>query len=348
MKNDINFLSSTTHNVAWLQSRYLDDELEIKPPFQRNPVWAEKQKSYLIDTILHGYPIPELYMQEYTDGKGNQVYIVVDGQQRVRSCLEYLRGDYAILAEDSDPRWSGKKFEQLTEAQKKKIYNYNFVVRQLPELKEIELRAVFKRINRNVVALNRQELRHATYWGQFIQAMESIADEEAWLEFGVFTPNDVRRMLDIEFISEIAVAHLHGPQNKKDSLDRWYQAYEAKFPQREGIESDFRAVLGELQNVIPAISSSRWKKKSDFYSLCLLLLSQTADFPLPASRRKKLGNGLLEFGTRVSAYLSDPDGNKKMSPSVRAYAGAVSRAASDLAQRKARQAELEKLYRASA
>jgi hypothetical protein len=93
---DKNLLSSATHNVAWLNKRYQAEELEARPPFQRNPVWTEKQKAYLIDTILHGYPIPELYMQEYTDAEGNDVYVIVDGQQRVRSCLEFIRGEHVL------------------------------------------------------------------------------------------------------------------------------------------------------------------------------------------------------------------------------------------------------------
>lgn len=59
-----NFLTNTTHNVAWFMKRYHANELQLKAPFQRNPVWTDKQKSYLIDTMLRGFPIPELYMQE--------------------------------------------------------------------------------------------------------------------------------------------------------------------------------------------------------------------------------------------------------------------------------------------
>ena len=57
------FLNTTTHNIAWIQKRYLQEEITLEAPFQRNPVWTIKQKAYLIDTILRGYPIPELCMQ---------------------------------------------------------------------------------------------------------------------------------------------------------------------------------------------------------------------------------------------------------------------------------------------
>ena len=55
-----NFLDVTRRSVAQLKKHWDQSELDIRPPFQRNPVWSEKQKSFLVDTILRGYPIPEI------------------------------------------------------------------------------------------------------------------------------------------------------------------------------------------------------------------------------------------------------------------------------------------------
>ena len=339
---DKNFLSSTTHNVAWLNKRYQAEELQLRPPFQRNPVWTEKQKSYLIDTILHGYPIPELYMQEYTDADGNDVYVIVDGQQRVRACLEFIRGEYAFSAKDS-PKWADMRFNDLSEDERKRIYNYNFVVRILPEIPEDELRAIFSRLNRHVVALNKQELRHATYWGEFIELVEKLSDGDGWTEIGLFTPNDVRRMIDIEYVSELAVGFLHGLQNKKESLDRWYEAYENEFPDRRRMEKALTSTLLEITRILPEISRTRWRKKSDFYSLFLLMAEYSSKFPLAGDKRLKLEKGLTKFSNDVDAYLRDRTAGATLSKSIKEYSGAVERAASDLARRRTRRAELAKV-----
>ncbi|CDX59319.1 conserved hypothetical protein [Mesorhizobium plurifarium] len=336
-----NLLTSTTHNIAWLSKRYQDEELQLKPPFQRNPVWTERQKSYLIDTILHGYPIPELYIQEYTDANGNDVYVVVDGQQRVRACLEFIRGEFSMSPKDS-PDWADMVFDDLSEEERKRIYNYNFVVRVLPDIPDVELRAIFSRLNRHVVALNKQELRHATYWGEFIESIEKISDSEGWSEVGLFTPNDVRRMLDIEYVSELAVGFLHGLQNKKESLDKWYEAYENEFPDRRRMEKVFSSTLLEIIKVLPNINKTRWRKKSDFYTLFLLLAESASDFPLASDVRIQLGEALTKFGTDVDAYLRDPDGNAGLPKSIKDYSAAVERAASDLARRRVRRTELMK------
>ena len=57
-----NYLNTTTYNISWFKKASDAGELEMSPPFQRNPVWTDRQKSFLIDSILNGYPIPEIYM----------------------------------------------------------------------------------------------------------------------------------------------------------------------------------------------------------------------------------------------------------------------------------------------
>jgi hypothetical protein len=147
---------------------FLNDELELAAPFQRNPVWTDIQKAYLIDTILNGLPIPELYMQDVGNEDGDERHIVVDGQQRVRAVLDFIQGTYSLEGEEVTKKWRGLSFEELSPDEKKAVFGYKFVVRVLPPMEEEGIRKIFARLNRNVVALNEQELRNATYWGPFI------------------------------------------------------------------------------------------------------------------------------------------------------------------------------------
>jgi len=341
-----NFLNTTTHSVAWLHKRYIADELQLKAPFQRNPVWTTKQKSFLIDTILRGYPIPELYMQEFTDAHGNDVYVVVDGQQRLRACEDFIAGAFKINRDDT-PEWADMTFDELSEDHRKRVYSYNFVVRILPDMPEPELRSMFARLNRNTVALNRQELRHATYWGEFITCVEGLSDDDEWSHFAVFSANDVRRMLDVEFISELVIGYLHGVQNKKDSLDDWCQAYEEEFEERASIESLFRDVLGELRACIPHYGVTRWRKKSDFYTLFLVFAAVRNQLPFASDVRTSIGESLTQFASDVDRFLSSPDEQGNVSDSVKRYSVAVERAASDLANRRKRRDEVTTLVTAA-
>lgn len=243
------YLNTTQHNVIWFKRAFDAGELIINPPFQRNPVWSERQKGALIDTILLEYPIPELYMQELTDASGHQQHVVVDGQQRIRAVLSFLAGEFVL--DDESPRWAGFAFDDLAAEERRRIYEYSFVVRLLPEMPDEELRAIFHRINRNTVTLNQQELRKATYWGPFIRLMEELSEQDFWTTAGIFTANDRRRMLDVEYVSELAVAALNGLQNKKKNLEEFYQQYETQFDDAERLRGLFFKVLGEIEVDVP-------------------------------------------------------------------------------------------------
>jgi len=297
------YLNTTQRTVIWFKRAFEANEIIVKAPFQRNPVWSDRQKSALIDTILLEYPIPELYMQELTDANGSQTHVVVDGQQRIRSVLSFVSGEFEL--DEESPHWSGLAFDDLSSADRKKLFEYNFVVRLLPEMPDEELRAIFQRINRNTVVLNAQELRHATYWGPFIKLMEELADLEFWSNAGLFSANDRRRMLDAEFISEISVAILNGLQNKKKNLEEFYQQYETNFEEAEHLKSLFIRVLGEIEQLLPGLAKTRWRKKSDFYSLFLHLSQHAKEFPLASESRNALSQTLLDFASEVDAVISD-------------------------------------------
>jgi len=332
------YLNSTQHSVSWFAKTHRAGELELNPPFQRNPVWTDHQKSYLIDTILNGYPVPELYMQEFSEPDGAERHVVVDGQQRIRACLDFVEGRFDLIETETDA-WRDLSFDDLDENQKKTVYGYNFQVRLLPEMPDVQLRAMFARLNRNVVALNNQELRHATYWGPFIKSMERIADEDYWSRLDVFTPNDIRRMLDVEYVSELAIAIIHGVQNKKDSLEKWYAAYESEYEDSSVVESTFRAVAGEIGKVLPEIGATRWRKKSDFYTLFVFLADRSDKLPLSREQRATCSDKLLELERAVTSLLRedhDLEGEEDAGDAVRAYALNVSRAASDLNSRRRR------------
>ncbi len=331
------YLNTTQHNVLWFKKAFDAGELEIRAPFQRNPVWSDRQKSSLIDTMLLEYPIPELYMQELIQASGDQRHVVVDGQQRIRAVLSFLAGEYEM--DEESPKWAGLAFDDLSSGDRKKIFEYNFVIRQLPEMPDEELRAIFQRINRNTVTLNQQELRRATYWGPFIKLMEELAELEFWSTAGLFSANDRRRMLDIEYVSEISVAVLNGLQNKKKNLEEYYQQYETSFDESERLRAVFTRVLGEIEQLLPELSKTRWRKKSDFYTLFLKLAQHSAVLPLSDGARKEASKILLAFAASVDAATAgqalagDPD--------VEKYLKAVERAASDLGSRKAREVALD-------
>lgn len=334
------FLNTTTQTIVWFKKTNENGELQMKPPFQRNPVWTHSQKSYLIDSILNGFPVPEIYMQEYVDESGNEKHIIIDGQQRLRACLEFVEGAFEIKSDES-PTWGGMNFDDLSPEDKRKVFGYKFIVRQLPEMSDEDIRGIFQRLNKNVVALNSQELRQATYWGPFIRTMQEIANYGYWNTTGIFTPLNTRRMMDIEYISEISIALLHGHQNKKETLDKYYLAYEEEFEARDELVAKFQKTIFELEHLYPDLKNKRWRKKSDFYSLFVFLASKSDLLPLSTESRTKARSLLDNFADQVNAAIGNIQG-LDLTDGEQDYVRSI-RASSDFGNRKRRHEALKEL-----
>jgi hypothetical protein len=80
---------------------------------------------------------------------------------------------------------------------------------------------------------------------------------------------------------------LYGYQNKKTSLDFYYQLFEETFEDEESLRSLFRSVLSELDKVLPNLRATRWKKKSDFYTLFLVFANHRQSIPLSSEKRRR-------------------------------------------------------------
>lgn len=334
------FLSTSLKNIAWFNDMNKAGKIEIKPPFQRNPVWTEKQKSYLVDSVLNGYPIPELYIQDVVDEDGNSNYIIVDGQQRMRSVLDFLDDKFGMNKEDS-PQFNGAHFKDLTPEQKRTFFSYNFVVRTLPPMDDADIREIFKRLNRNVVSLNTQELRKAIYSGPFIKLVSDLSEKDFWGMLRFFTPNDVKRMKDEEYISELCLVAIEGIQNKKDRIEDFYQEAEMIFPYGPFLNETFDKILGFLEPMTQELCRTRWKNKTDFYTLFYSLSKKQPSLSNDAELRKRVLKALVDFSNSVKEFLALENDNTDAFPQcVKDYAKGV-RAATDSSARTNRQIGLD-------
>src|ERR1700747_1619607 len=71
--------------------------LVIVPKFQRRGVWTTPAKSYFIDTLLRGMPVPPIYLRMMSGPMPNRpIHEVVDGQQRISSVLDFIDGKFRL------------------------------------------------------------------------------------------------------------------------------------------------------------------------------------------------------------------------------------------------------------
>jgi hypothetical protein len=326
--------------ISWFKDRLAEERLIFKPPFQRNPVWLDKHKAHLVDTVLRKLPIPEVYIQADTDESGNTIYAVVDGQQRVRTLLEFARGEVELMG-DYSPGREGHTWDDLSTNEKKAFWDYPLVVRDIIGATEADLRDLFQRLNQNTVTLNAQEIRNARFKGEFISAVMTLADQPYWAENKIVSPREIRRMVDIEYMAELLIGLMHGPQNKKQSLDGMFSSYETELPRKQHWLARFEDTRSLVEKILPSISSTRWRGKSDFYSLFLAVAEISEETILKPSKVQAARKALEQFGHKVTARLEDDE--LTVPKNVRAYVRAVEKAASDKDRREARHQILTKL-----
>jgi hypothetical protein len=284
---------TTTKDVALLRQLYDEGQLDLAPEYQRNSVWPRPAKAYLLDTILANRPIPQLFIQRYPSAQTSRPsYRVIDGQQRLRAVFEYL-DDRFSLTKGSD-YGEGKKFSQLPERLREQILNYDFMIEELSGYSDHDIRDLFVRMNKYVVRLSPQELRHAREQGAFYEFVEDLGHMDVWREKKIFTPAQLRRMRSVEFSAELIILLIEGPQDKKAAIDLYYGEYQQRFPAAKKVEKRLLGYLQWVQEALPELETTRFRKPVDLYALIGALDGWGAADDIPLSA-EEAGERLLQF-----------------------------------------------------
>lgn len=338
-------INPTTFPISWFRDRNVDGSLILKPPYQRKPVWINNQKTYLIDTILGGYNIPEIYIHRVTNFEGEVKYNIVDGQQRIRTILEFINGDFSLSAEYT-PSYAELKFKELPPEVQKKFWNFTMFAREIVDATEEEVKNLFRRMNKNVVTLNAQELRHSTYSGDFIKLMEEIAEDTFWAENKIVKPNEIRRMNDVQFVSDLFISMMNGVQDKTKDMDRYYEIYEGEFPDNSKWKDRFFSIKQDIIRIIPNLKETRWKNKSDFYTLFMALnqLINENEY-IPENNFLRLNTDLDKFSNQILAAANKEAKGKSLPRDVANYLNAVTKSTTDKDRRIMRHKIIYKFFK---
>jgi len=126
-------------------------KLDIRPPYQREFIYKDKQRNAVIDTVRKDFPLNVMYWAVREEGG----YEVIDGQQRTISICQYVNGDFSI---------NGLAFHNLQDDQQEQILSYKLMV-YFCDGTDSEKLNWFETINIAGIRLSDQELRNAVYPG---------------------------------------------------------------------------------------------------------------------------------------------------------------------------------------
>lgn len=128
--------------------------LNIRPRYQREFVYKDRQRDSVIETVRRSFPLNVMYWVQNPDGS----YEVLDGQQRTISICEYVAGNFSL-----DFRY----FHNLTDVEREQILDYRLMI-YVCEGDDREKLDWFRTINIAGEKLTEQELRNAVYTGPWL------------------------------------------------------------------------------------------------------------------------------------------------------------------------------------
>lgn len=240
-------VNGTDWTVETILSQINKGNIHLNPKFQRRDAWGTDRKSKFIESLILGFPVPQLVLAEAKGKKGT--YLVIDGKQRLLSIRQFA-------ASNDDPKFSQLRLKGLT-------LRPELVGKGLDHLKgdanlDDDLRAfenapirtvviknwpsesflyhVFLRLNTGSLPLSPQELRQALHPGPFVDFSDETASTSAALKEILKNKNPDFRMRDVELLVRFYAFHYFMPDytgDLKGMLDLACRRLNARWSEEE-------------------------------------------------------------------------------------------------------------------
>lgn len=256
--------STSIRRIHTLLASLRNETLIPNPEFQRRLVWSNKHKNDFIDTVLRGYPFPEIYIAagevDLVTGKGKEM--LVDGQQRLTTLKQYFNASPDLkLSREITP------YTELKEEKKRAFLNYEVVVRDLGQMSVTEMKEIFQRINSTNYSLNAMEIRHARFDGEIKKFAEKLAQDPFFEERRVFRASEIRRMNDTAFTLSVIITIMSTYFNLDHVFEDYLFQYNDEFKEKDRLEVEFQKVFQFVSACRLPQSSRPWRTKSDLFTL---------------------------------------------------------------------------------
>ena len=252
--------------LSWSERK----ELVLSPKFQRRTVWSPRGKSYLMDSILKGFPVPPFFIREKILVRERKtIREVVDGQQRLRTILEFIADGFSVM-KIHDEEIAGLKYSQLSEDLQQRILSYPLSVNTLIGTDDSTVFDIFSRLNAYSVPLNDQEKLNALYVGVFKQFIDKLSKSQLtyWEGNKIISKTQIARMKEVEFTAELICAMAFGLQNGKKVVRDTYKKFDDAFQNSELLAERFAHTLEECKIILDySIKEFEFKRMPLFYTL---------------------------------------------------------------------------------
>jgi hypothetical protein len=180
-KVDVDNYTITVRELLSMAER---SELHRAPEYQRKFRWPEEAESKLIESLLLGLPVPNLFFATNLDG----TWEVVDGLQRISTLIHFASNSAVQLEEIGKTRplvlsglrklenFNGLTFIDLPTPVRLSFTKRGLGVTALSDKSDSEARFdTFERLNSGAVALSAQEVRACIFDGKLNVTLRQLA-----------------------------------------------------------------------------------------------------------------------------------------------------------------------------
>lgn len=316
-------IPSTNIKIIELFNKIESGSLILNPEFQRKLVWKKQHKYHFIETILMNYPFPEVYLAS-ADIDVNSIKsreIVVDGQQRLSTIVDYIKG-----VGDFENQFKIKPFFNLSDEEKKRFLNYLVTVKDLKDMEPEVVKEIFKRINNTEYSLNFIEKTNAQYGdGEFILYAKTliekdfvfdsemtdmkISDEDKKIindffnENDIYSENDVKRMYALQQVMSIISTIIYGDYFSRFIIvNEYIEKYNNSFEEYYRITETLKKVILFINN-LNLDKKSYWFNKANIFTLIVEFSKKDLSILDSASIKTKL----LSIEEDYKKYFADID-----------------------------------------
>ncbi|MGD0396924.1 MAG: DUF262 domain-containing protein [Nitrososphaerales archaeon] len=246
------------YTLETLFQLWTNEEIRI-PKFQRQFVWKKPQSSKLVESFMMGLPVPEIFL--YTDKQ--QRFIVIDGQQRLRSVFYFFEGlfepdtlgrrkPFDLEGLSGNSRWAGKTYEQFDDSDKRKLRNCILravIVKQLRPNDNTSIYHIFERLNTGGTLLKDQEVRNCVYEGALNDLLVELNKYPPWRDL-LGHRNVDKHQKDVELILRYMSLYHDGTRYFKPMKDFMSEFMGRNMNPNEGFLSEERTRFNKTCDVI--------------------------------------------------------------------------------------------------
>jgi hypothetical protein len=224
-------LRSTPMTVADYCKAYNNEEISINKKYQRNDrVWPSQARSFLVETLCSGYPLPKFILNQVFDLRAKQsVKEIVDGQQRTKVLTEFYNNQFRLSRTLELKAIAGKLLDELPDEYQTKFLNSQLDIDMFVGASFSDVVESFRRLNSYTFPLNAAEKRHARFQRGFKWFIFYFCRryEEYFRVAGVFSDRSLVRMNDTTLIAEIWHSLENGILTTKASdLEQLYRLHD--------------------------------------------------------------------------------------------------------------------------